>query len=38
MGPPYEVSATHPLTYALGATIHYGERTVDTPGEVSSWT
>ena len=34
VGPPYEVSTTHPLTYALGATIHYGERTVDTPGEV----
>ena len=34
VGPPNEVSTTHPLTYALGATIHYGERTVDTPGEV----
>ena len=34
VGPPYEVSTTHPLTYALGATIHYGERTVDAPGEV----
>ena len=34
VGPPHEVSTTHPLTYALGSTIHYGDRTVDTPGEV----
>ena len=33
-GPPPRLSTTHPLSYALGATIHYGERTVDAPGEV----
>lgn len=33
-GPPYPVSTTHPLTYALGATVHYGDRTVDAPAEV----
>jgi hypothetical protein len=34
VGPPYEVSTTHPLSYALGATVHYGNQTVDTPDEV----
>jgi hypothetical protein len=32
--PPYEVNTTHPLSYALGTTVHYGNQTVDTPHEV----
>lgn len=32
--PPREVSTTHPLTYALGATVHYGAQTVDAPADV----
>jgi hypothetical protein len=33
-GPPYPVSTEHPLAYALGATVHYGDRTVDAPEEI----
>lgn len=34
VGPPYPVDTTHPLTYALGTTVHYGEKTVEAPAEV----
>ncbi len=33
-GPRYEVSTTHPLSYALGARVHYGDQTIDAPAEV----
>lgn len=32
--PPAKGSSTHPLTYADGATIHYGEQTLDAAGPV----
>ena len=34
VGPPYDVSTTHPLTYALGTRVLYGDQTVDAPADV----
>jgi hypothetical protein len=34
VAPPYDVSTTHPLTYGVGTTIHYGDRTVEVPATV----
>jgi hypothetical protein len=34
IGPPDVVNTTHPVTYAEGATIHYGEQAVTSPSAV----